>query len=88
VATFQRIPLEEAQKAVMASRRLVQTEYREYVRQLDPDTAGQIVLGEGDRAISVRAQLKAAAKAEGKELEIQRKDNALVFWLRGDGDSR
>ncbi len=88
MATFQRIPVEEAQKVVMAPRRLAQTEYRQYVRELDANTAGQIVLGADDRPITIRARLKAAAKAEGKELEIQRKDNAIVFWLRGAGEGR
>ena len=82
MATFQRIPVEEAQKVVMAPRRLAQTEYRQYVRGLDADTAGRIVLGAEDKPITIRARLKAAAKAEGKELEIQRKDDAIVFWLR------
>jgi len=35
--------------------------------------------------VTVRARLKAAARAEGKTLEIQRKDDAVVFWLRGAG---
>ena len=86
MATFQRIPVEEARKVVMAPRRLAQTEFRQYVRELNEDTAGQIELGEGERSISVRARLKAAAKEEGRELIIQRKDNAIVFWLKGPGD--
>jgi hypothetical protein len=86
VATFQRIPVEEARKVVMAPRRLAQTEFRQYVRELNEDTAGRIELGEGERSISVRARLKAAAKEEGRELVIQRKDNAVVFWLKGPGD--
>jgi hypothetical protein len=81
MATFQLIPLEEARRLVMAQRRLTETEYREYVSTLDGNTAGRIELSDGDRPISVRARLKAAAKAAGKVLEIQRQGNALVFWL-------
>jgi len=88
VATFQRIPVEEAQRVVMAPRRLAQSEYRQYVRELDASTAGRILLGGEDKPITVRARLKAAAKAEGKPLEIQRKDDAIVFWLRGAGEAR
>jgi hypothetical protein len=50
------------------------------VRQLTPDTAGTLELGEGDRPITERARLKAAAKAEGITLQIQRKGNTIVFW--------
>ncbi len=85
MATFRLISAEEAQRLVMAPRRLAQTEYREYVRELDADTAGRIELGDGDHPISVRARLKAAAKAEGRELVIQRKGKALVFWLKEAG---
>jgi hypothetical protein len=88
MARFQVIPLEEAQRLVMAQRRLTETEYRQYVSSLDANTAGRIELGDGDRPISVRARLKAAAKAEGKTLEIQRQGNALVFWLRESGGGR
>src|SRR5947209_364464 len=87
VATFQRIPVEEAQKVVMAPRRLAQSEYRQYVRELDANTAGRIELGPDDRPITIRARLKAAAKAEGRELEIQRKGEAIIFWLGSAGAS-
>src|SRR5713101_1800455 len=53
VATFQRIPVEEAQKVVMAPRRLAQSEYRQYVRELDASTAGRILLGGEDKPITV-----------------------------------
>ncbi len=82
MATFQRISAEEAKRVVTAPRRLAQSEYRQYVRELDKNTAGRITLGEGDRPITIRARLKAAAKAEGKDVEIQRKGNSVVFWLR------
>jgi hypothetical protein len=88
MATFQVVPLEEAQRLVMAPRRLTETEYRQYVRALDANTAGRIELSDGDRPISVRARLKAAAKAEGKTLEIQRQGNVLVFWLSESGGGR
>ncbi len=82
MANFRVIPLEEAQRLVLAPRRLSEAEYRRYVRALDDDTAGRIELSEGDRPISVRARLKAAAKAEGRTLEIQRNGDTLVFWLK------
>ena len=88
MATFRVVPLQEAQRLVMAQRRIAEAEYRQYLRALDADTAGRIELTDGDRPISVRARLKAAAKAEGKTLEIQRQGNALVFWLAEGGARR
>jgi hypothetical protein len=85
MATFQVVPLQEAQRLVMAQRRLAESEYRQYVRALDANTAGRIELSDGDRPISVRARLKRAAKAEGKTLEIQRHGNAVVFWISEGG---
>jgi hypothetical protein len=81
VATFSRIPLEEAQRSALPPRRAVQEQYRQYVRGLTGDVAGRIELGEGEKSITERARLKAAAKAEGLNLEIKRQGNALVFWL-------
>jgi hypothetical protein len=88
MATFRVVPLQEAQRLVMAQRRIAEAEYREYLRALDADTAGRIELTDGDRPISVRARLKAAAKAEGMTLEIQRQGGALVFWLAEGGARR
>jgi hypothetical protein len=85
MATFQRISREEAQRLVMAPRRLAQSEYRDYIRQLDASTAGRLKLGENDRPITIRARLKAAAKAEGKEIDIQRRGDTMVFMLRTTG---
>ena len=58
----------------------MQEQYREYVRQLADDQAGQLQLGGEDRPITERARLKAAAKAEGINLEIRRRGNTMVFW--------
>ncbi len=80
MATFATIPLEEARISAMPPRRATQEQYRRYVRQLTSETAGQLQLGEGDRPITERARLKAAAKAEGITLQIQRRGNAIVFW--------
>src|SRR5919199_3944899 len=80
MATFSRVPLEEAQRAVLPPRRATQEKYRQYIRQLSPEQAGQLQLGEGDRPITERARLKAAAKTEGINLQIQRQGNTIVFW--------
>lgn len=80
MAKFSVMSLEEARRAAMPPRRALQEQYRAYVRQLDPDTAGQIEMGEGDRSITERARLKAAAKAEGVILEIRKRGNTIVFW--------
>ncbi|MBX5489921.1 MAG: hypothetical protein IRZ14_02095 [Chloroflexi bacterium] len=87
MATFQRISREEAMRLVTAPRRLAQPEYSEYIRyirQLDEATAGRLVLAEGERPVTVRARLRAAARAEGKELDIQRRGNTIVFMLRSE----
>ncbi len=74
MATFSTVP------AVMPPRRATQEQYRQYIRQLSPEQAGQLQLGPDDRPITERARLKAAAKAEGINLHIQRRDNTIVFW--------
>lgn len=51
------------------------------MRQLTPDQAGQIELGEDDRPITERARLKAAAKSDGMNLHIQRRGKVMVFWI-------
>jgi hypothetical protein len=80
MATFSRVPLDEAQRSVMPERRALQEQYREYVRRLSPEEAGQLNLAPDDKSITERARLKAAAKAEGINLHIQRKGNIIVFW--------
>ncbi|HLI26790.1 MAG TPA: hypothetical protein VKZ60_06955 [Chloroflexota bacterium] len=85
MATFQHISREEAMRLVTAPRRMAQPVYHEYVqyiRQLDESTAGRLVLAEGEHPVRVRARLRAAARAEGKELDIQRRGNTIVFMLR------
>jgi hypothetical protein len=80
MATFSRVPMEEAQRAAMPPRRAAEEQYREDVRALTPDLAGRLELGPDDRPVTERARLKAAAKAEGINLEIQRTGNTIVFW--------
>jgi hypothetical protein len=80
MATFSTVPLDEAQRAVLPPRKAAQEQYRQYIRQLSPEQAGRLELGEGDRPITERARLRAAAKAEGINLQIQRKGNTIVFW--------
>lgn len=80
MATFSTLSLDEARQAVLPPRRAIQEQYQVYVRNLSPDTAGQLQLGENDRPISERARLKAAAKAVGVNLHIQRKGDTIVFW--------
>ena len=81
MATFSTVSLEEARTSVLPPRRATQEQYRQYVRQLTPDAAGRLDLGEGDRPITERARLKAAANAEGLNLHIQRRGNTIVFWV-------
>src|ERR671917_2821971 len=81
MAQFSTIALDEARRSVMPPRRATQEAYREYVRGLTPDSAGQLELGDGDRPITERARLKAAAKAEGLNLHIQRQGHTIVFWV-------
>jgi hypothetical protein len=81
MATFSTVPMAEAQRLVMPPRRATQELYRQYIRQLSADEAGQLHLGPDDKPITERARLKSAAKAEGLNLHIQRKGNTVVFWL-------
>src|SRR5919206_2672762 len=81
MATFSTVSLEEARTSVLPPRRATQEQYRQYVRQLTPDAAGRLDLGEADRPITERARLKAAAQAEGVNLHIQRQGRTIVFWL-------
>ena len=80
MASFSTVPLGEAQLLVMPPRRATQERYRQYVRQLTDEEAGQLELGPGDKSITERARLKAAANAEGLNLHIQRRGTAIVFW--------
>ena len=64
----------------MPPRKAAQEQYRQYIRQLSSEQTGQLELGPDDRAITERARLKAAAKAEGVNLHIQRRGNTIVFW--------
>src|SRR5215211_125203 len=80
MATFSTVSLEEARRAVMPRRQATQEQYRQYIRQLSPEEAGQLELGPDDRPITERARLKAAAKAEGINLQIQRRGTTVVFW--------
>ena len=56
-------------------------QYRQYLRQLEPEVAGRIELGPDDKPITERARLKSAARAEGVNLQIQRSGNTIVFWI-------
>src|SRR4051794_4545381 len=78
--TFSTVPMDEAQRLVMPARRATLEQYCQYVRQLSPEQAGQLQLGPDDKPITERARLKAAAKAEGLNLHIQRQGNTIVFW--------
>src|SRR5919205_1344762 len=81
MATFSTVSMEDARRAVLPPRRATQEQYQEYVRGLTPEAAGQLELGEDDRPITERARLKAAAKAEGINLHIQRRGETIVFWV-------
>src|SRR3954467_13163271 len=80
MATVSAVPLDEAQRVVMPPRRVAHEQCRQFVRQLSAEEAGQLELGPDDKPITERARLKAAAKAEGGNLHIQRKGNTIVFW--------
>src|SRR3954469_21203018 len=80
MATFSTVPLDEGQRLVMPPRRAAQEQYRQYVRMLSSEEAGQLELGPDDKSITERARLKAAAKAEGISLHIQRQGTTIVFW--------
>jgi hypothetical protein len=80
MATFSTVSLDEAQRSVMPKRKAAQEQYRQYIRQLSPEQAGRLELGPDDHPLTERARLKAAAKAEGVTLQIQRKGNTIIFW--------
>jgi hypothetical protein len=84
MATFSRVSLAEARTSVLPPRRAMQERYRQYVRQLTPDAAGRLELGEEDRSITERARLKSAAKTEGITLDIHRRGNTMVFWVSNE----
>ena len=84
MATFSTVPLEEARRSVLPPRRAMQEAYRGYIRGLTPETAGRLELGDGDRPITERARLRAAAKTEGVNLEIRRRGNTMSFWLTNE----
>lgn len=81
MATFSTVSLDEARRLVLPPRRAVQEQYREYIRNLGPEGAGRLELETNDRPITERARLKAAARTEGINLHIQRRGQAVVFWV-------
>jgi hypothetical protein len=62
-------------------RRALQEQYRAYIRNISPEGAGRLELEDADRPITERSRLKAAAKAEGLSLHIQRQGRTIVFWV-------
>ena len=80
MATFTTVSMKEARESVLPPRRATQERYREYVRQLNAESAGKLDLDTNDRPITERARLKAAAKSEGVNLHIQRRGSTIVFW--------
>ena len=84
MAKFSTIPISEARMLVLPQRRAIQEQYRAYVQQLTADAGGRLELGAGDRPITERARLKAAAKAAGLNLHIQRQGTTIFFWLTTD----
>src|SRR4051794_2677391 len=81
MATFSTMSLDAARRSVLPPRMATQEQYREYVRSLTPDGAGQLELGPDDKSITERARIKAAAKSEGLNLHIQRRGSTMVFWM-------
>ncbi len=80
MARFSLISREEAQRVTLPPRRALHEEYRAYLRQLGPDEAGRVELDAGEHPLTERARLKAAAKAEGIDLDIHRRGTVLTFW--------
>ena len=56
MAQFSIIPLEEAQRSVMPPRRATSEQYRQYVRQLEPEVTGRIELGPDDKPVTGSAR--------------------------------
>jgi hypothetical protein len=84
MATFRVVSLDEARQAVLPPRRALQEQYRDYIRGLGLDAAGQLELGPEDKSITERARLNAAARAESVNLHIQRRGSTMVFWLTNE----
>lgn len=82
MATFSVIPRAQAERTIIGRRSAERAEYQEYVRGLQRGEAGRLELEEGERPITVRARLYAAAKAEGVNPEISRRGNAITFWKK------
>jgi hypothetical protein len=68
MATFSTLPIEEGRIAALPPSRALKERYRAYLRHLAPRLAGRLELEEGDRSITERARLKAAAREEGLDL--------------------
>jgi hypothetical protein len=94
--TSQADALTRAERHILPPRGETQERYRQYIRKLSSEEAGRLELGPADKPITERARLKAAAKAEGVNLRLQRRGNTIVFWRtdeppearRGDGGRR
>jgi hypothetical protein len=90
MATFAPISVAEAKRMTIPPRIATQHQYREYVEEVrsNPEVAGRLDLDPDDRPITERARLKAAAKAEGVNLHIQRRGHTIVFWPTQEAPKR
>ena len=57
-------------------------EYRAYIEQLTPPTAGKLQPSEGENTRALRRRLGAAAKAGGKDLVVKTVGGDVYFWLK------
>lgn len=80
MATFTVIPRAQAERMSMSRRSAERAEYQSFVAELPLGEAGRLELELGEHLVSVRARLKAAAKAKGVELKIRRRGNVVTFW--------
>lgn len=87
---FEVVSLPEAMRQAGVSKRdLVMQEYQGYIGELRPGQAGKLLPSEGETSLTLRRRLTSAAKQVGKEIEVKRFGDEVLFWLtEGTGRRR
>jgi hypothetical protein len=86
--TFKRYTAEELESLTAkpkSERAQSQAEYQGYLAELSVGDGGELTPEEGEKRLTVKNRLKAAAKASGKEIEFLRtRGEAVRFKVTGE----
>ena len=87
--TLELISLKDVQSelSLTGKRGAVMRQYMGYIGQLASGQAGKLTPDEGETTTALRHRLGAAAQLLGKSLVVNRQEDAIFFWVEGDGSA-